>query len=586
MAAPIKFGVGQSVLRKEDDALIRGKGRYTDDMAPQTSLHALVLRSPHAHAKYTIDASRARTLPGVAAILTAEDVGDLGSLPCLFNLEVDPFTGPPYPILAEGEVRHVGDAVAFVVAETVDKACDAIEAIEVNWSPLPAVAGVVNAVKPGAPQVWPDHAGNILFDVPVGDKKATEETFAKAHAVVEITIVNPRVVASFMETRAAVCEYDVKRDHLTLTAGSQGSHRLRDILCQNVLNIPVEKMRVICPDVGGGFGTKLFPYREYALVAFAAKKLGKNVKWAADRSDHFLGDAQGRDNVTHARMALSEDGKFLAMDVDLMADMGAYLSTFGPYIPHGGAGMLPGLYDIQAFHCRVRTVFTNTVPVDAYRGAGRPEAAYVVERLADAAARKLGMTPDAIRRKNFISPKAMPYKTATDKVYDSGDFTAHMKRAMEVADWKEFPKRAKLAKKQGLVRGIGLASYVEVCGSMGSDETAKVALDPNGDVTILIGTQSSGQGHQTAYAQLVAEQFGLAPERVHILQGDTDQIPTGLGTGGSSSIPSGGVCVERATRDLGNKLKEIAAQALEAGIGDLEINDGRVRVAGTDRSIS
>jgi carbon-monoxide dehydrogenase large subunit len=586
MAAPIKFGVGQSVLRKEDDALIRGKGRYTDDHAPQASLHALVLRSPHAHATYTIDVSRARGLPGVALVLTADDVKDLGNLPCLFNFEVNPFTGPPYPILARDEVRHVGDAVAFVVAETLDHARDAIEAIEVNWTPLPAVTGVANAVKPSAPQVWPSHPGNILFDVPIGDKKVADAAFAKAHAVAKISIVNPRVVASFMETRAAICEYDAKRDHLTLTVGSQGSHRLRDILCQNVLNIPVEKMRVICPDVGGGFGTKLFPYREYALLAVASRKLKKTVRWAADRSEHFMGDAQGRDNVTTARMALAEDGKFLAMDVDLMGDMGAYLSTFGPFIPHGGASMLPGLYDIETFHCRVRTVFTHTVPVDAYRGAGRPEAAYVVERLVDAAARKLGMTPEAIRKKNFISPRQMPYKTATDKVYDSGDFAAHMKRAMDVADWKDFPKRARAARKQGLVRGIGMASYVEVCGSMGADENANVRLDPNGDVTILIGTQSSGQGHHTAYAQIVAEQFGLPPERVHIHQGDTDEIATGLGTGGSSSIPTGGVCVERATRELGKKLKELATEALETGVGDLEIAGGVVRVAGTDRSIS
>ena len=585
MAAPIKFGVGQSVLRKEDDALIRGKGRYTDDYAPQAALRCLMLRSPHAHARYTIDASRARALPGVALILTADDVKDLGNLPCLFNLETDPFTGPPYPILAKDEVRHVGDAVAFVVAETIDQARDAIEAIDVNWSPLPAVTGVVNAVKKGAPQVWPDKPGNVLFDVSIGDKAATEAAFAKAHAVAEISIVNPRVVASFLETRAAVCEYDAKRDHLTLTVGSQGSHRLRDILCQNVLNIPTDKMRVICPDVGGGFGTKLFPYREYALMAVAARKLKKAVKWAADRSEHFMGDAQGRDNVTTAKMALAEDGKFLAMDCDLMGDMGAYLSTFGPYIPHGGAGMLPGLYDIQAFHCRVRTIFTNSVPVDAYRGAGRPEAAYVIERLVDACARKLDMTPDAIRRKNFIQPKALPYKTATGKVYDSGDFAAHLKRAMEIAEWKEFPKRAKLAKKHGLIRGIGLASYVEVCGTMG-EETANVRLDLNGDVTVLIGTQSSGQGHQTAYAQIVAEQFGVAPERVHIHQGDTDEIATGLGTGGSASIPSGGVSVERATRELGQKLKELAAQALEASSGDLEISEGVIRIAGTDRSIS
>ncbi|MGC1563987.1 MAG: molybdopterin cofactor-binding domain-containing protein, partial [Bradyrhizobium sp.] len=476
------------------------------------------------------------------------------------------------------------DAVAFVVADTVESARDAIEAIEVNWTPLPAVVGVLNAVKSGAPQVWPQHPGNVLFDVSIGDKQAVEAAFAKAESVAEISVVNPRVVTNFMETRSVVCEYDQKRDHLTLTVGSQGSHRLREILCGMVLKIPQEKMRVICPDVGGGFGTKLFPYREYALVAVAARKLRKSVKWTADRADHFMGDAQGRDNATTARMALAADGKFLGMDVDLIGDMGAYLSTFGPYIPHGGAGMLPGLYDIQAFHCRVRTVFTNTVPVDAYRGAGRPEAAYVVERLVDAAARKLGMTADAIRRKNFIAPRAMPYKTATGKVYDSGDFNAHMKRAMEIAQWKEFPKRAKAAKKQGFVRGIGLASYVEVCGTMG-EETANVRLDSDGDVTVLIGTQSSGQGHQTAYAQIVAEQFGLPSERVHVLQGDTDKIATGLGTGGSSSIPTGGVSVERAIRELGNKLREIAAEVLETSADDLEISEGTIRVAGTDRSI-
>src|ERR1700716_851207 len=585
MAAPIKFGVGQSVLRNEDDALIRGKGRYTDDHSPQPALHALMLRSPHAHAKFTIDVAKARAMPGVATVLTADDVTELGDLPCLFNFEVDPFTGPPYPILAKDEVRHVGDSIAFVVADTIDQARDALEAIEVNWTPLSAVVGLVNAVKKGAPQVWPKHEGNILFDVPIGDKQATHAVFAKAHAVAEVTIVNPRVITNFMETRAAVAEFDAKRDHLTLTIGSQGSHRLREIIGGMVLKMPLEKMRVICPDVGGGFGTKLFPYREYALIAVAARKLRRTVRWTADRSDHFMGDAQGRDNVTTARMALAADGKFLAMDVDLMGDMGAYLSTFGPYIPHGGAGMLPGLYDIQAFHCRVRTVFTNTVPVDAYRGSGRREAPYVVERLVDAAARKLGMTPDAIRRKNFISPKAMPYKTATGKIYDSGDFNAHMKRAMDVADWKEFPKRAKAAKKHGLRRGMGLASYVEVCGTMG-EETANVRLDPNGDVTILIGTQSSGQGHQTAYAQLVSEQFGIAPERIHIHQGDTDQVATGLGTGGSASIPTGGVSVERATRELGKNLREIAAEALETSASDLEFNEATVRIAGTDRSIT
>ncbi|MDR3465394.1 MAG: xanthine dehydrogenase family protein molybdopterin-binding subunit [Xanthobacteraceae bacterium] len=581
----IKFGVGHSVRRKEDDALIRGKGHYTADFNPPGVLHGLVLRSPHAHATFTLDASAARALPGVAAILTAEDTADLGGLPCQFNFPDKPFKAPPYAILAQGEVRHVGDAVAFVVAETVEQARDALEAIVVEWRPLADAVVSRKAIAAGAGAVWPDFPENVLFDRSIGDRAATEAAFKSAHAVAEVSLVNPRIVTNYMETRSALCQYDAATDRLTLTTGSQGSHRLRDILCQNVLKIPTAKMRVICPDVGGGFGTKLFPYREYALIAVAARRLRRGVKWVAERADHFIGDAQGRDNVTTARMALAEDGRFLAMDVDLVADMGAYLSTFGPYVPFGGAGMLPGLYDIGAFHCRVRTVFTHSVPVDAYRGAGRPEAAYVVERLVDAAARKLGMTPDAIRRKNFIAPRAMPFTTATGKVYDSGDFAGHLKRAMEIAEWKDFPKRARAARKQGLVRGIGLATYVEVCGTMG-EETAEVRLDPTGDVTVLIGTQSSGQGHQTAYAQLVAEQFGLAPDRVHVVQGDTDLIATGLGTGGSSSIPSGGVSVERATRKLGESLKQLAAEALEAGSGDLEISDGTIRIAGTDRVVS
>ncbi|RJF76553.1 xanthine dehydrogenase family protein molybdopterin-binding subunit [Rhodopseudomonas palustris] len=583
--APTKFGVGQSVMRKEDDPLIRGKGSYTDDYAPQASAHALVLRSPHAHATFTLDAAAARQLPGVLAILTAEDVKDLGGLPCLFNLPDKPFVGPDYPILAGDEIRHVGDAVAFVVADTLAHARDAIEAIAVEWTPLPAAIGAGNAIKPDAAQVWPQFPGNVLFDASIGDKAAAEAAFAKAHSIAEIRIVNPRIVTNYMETRAAVCEYDAKRDHFTLTIGSQGSHRLRDILCQNVLKIPTDKMRVICPDVGGGFGTKLFPYREYALLAVAAKRIGKPIRWTADRSDHFVGDSQGRDNITVARMALAEDGKFLGMDVDLIGDLGGYLSTFGPYIPYGGAGMLPGLYDIKAFHCRIRTVFTHTVPVDAYRGAGRPEAAYVIERLVDACARKLGMSPDAVRRKNFIAPRALPYTTATGKVYDSGDFAAHLRRAMEIGGWKDFSKRVKTAKKHGLVRGIGLASYVEVCGTMG-EETAKVVLDADGDITVLIGSQSSGQGHQTAYAQIVAEQFGMAPERVRVIQGDTDKIATGLGTGGSASIPSGGVSVQRATQKLGEQLRELAADALETSAADLEIADGIIRIAGTDRTIS
>ncbi len=344
----------------------------------------------------------------------------------------------------------------------------------IDWQPQPSVTGVNAAVKQGAPLVWQDHPGNVLFDKALGDKAKVDAIFAKAHAIAEVNIVNQRLITNYMETRGVVVEYDAKRDHITVTLGSQGSHRQRDVLCQ-ILKLPPEKVRVITPDVGGGFGTKIFPYREYFLAAFAARKLKKNVKWVADRADHFLGDAHGRDNVTHARMALDADGKFLAMDVDMLADMGAYLSMFGPYIPYGGAGMLPGVYDIPAFHCRVRAIFTNSVPVDAYRGAGRPEAAYVIERLVDACARKLDMTPDAVRKKNFIPPKAMPYTTATGKVYDSGEFAAHLKIAQDNIDWKGFAKRAKEAKKKGFVRGIGMASYVEICGVVGPETADRQA---------------------------------------------------------------------------------------------------------------
>ncbi len=371
--APVKFGVGQSVLRKEDDALIRGKGRYTDDYAPSSALHALVLRSPHAHAAFRIDASRARGLPGVAAILTADDVKDLGGLPCLFNLPDDPFTPPPYTILARDVVRHVGDAVAFVVADTVAHARDAIEAIEVEWTPQPAVASLRDAVKDGAPQVWPDHPGNVLYEAHLGDRAATEAAFAKAHAVAEISIVNPRIVTNYMETRAVVCEYRRRARSPDADARQPGQPPAARHPVPERVKIPVEKMRVICPDVGGGFGTKLFPYREYALAAVAARKLRKTVKWAADRADHFVGDAQGRDNVHTARMALAEDGRFLGMHVDLMGNMGAYLSTFGPYIPHGGAACCRALRHPGVSLPRPHGVHQHRAG-GCYRGAGRPEA--------------------------------------------------------------------------------------------------------------------------------------------------------------------------------------------------------------------
>jgi carbon-monoxide dehydrogenase large subunit len=351
------------------------------------------------------------------------------------------------------------------------------------------------------------------------------------------------------------------------------------------LRIAPGEMRVVTPDVGGGFGTKAFCYREYALAALAARRLARPVKWIADRNEHFLGDAQGRDNITSARLGLDRDGHFIALEVDLVADMGAYLSCYAPFIPFLGAGMSPGLYDIAACHVRVRGAYTHTVPVDAYRGAGRPEASYVIERLVDVAAREIGIAPDVLRRRNFIKPAAMPYLTATGKAYDSGDFESHLARAQDIGDWGGFDGRLAAARARGCLRGIGIATYIEACGS-GGPETAIARLDPDGGITVLIGTQSTGQGHHTAYAQLIAERLRLAPAHVRVIQGDTDLVATGTGTGGSNSIPCGGPSVAGAADRLADRLEALAGNVLEASAGDLEFADGTVRVVGTDRAIS
>jgi carbon-monoxide dehydrogenase large subunit len=582
--APVKFGFGQAVTRKEDDPLLRGAGRYVADAVPAGALHAVVLRSPHAHARFRLmDIGKVRAMPGVRLVLTAEDIADLGNLPCEAAIPDVPMKVPPYPVLARDIVRHVGDAIAFVVADTVALAKDAAESISIDWQPLPHVIGARAALERGAAQVWPDSPGNLAFEAAVGDANATREAFARAAHVVEIDLVNQRLVTNYMDTRGVIAEYDGER--YTLTLGSQGSHVIRDILCNRVLKIPPGEMRVITPDVGGGFGTKLFPFREYPLAAVAAKRLRKPVVWISDRSEHFLGDTQGRDNLTTARLALDDKGRFLALELDIVADMGAYLSCYAPYIPWLGVGMAPGAYDIPVCFVRLRGAYTNTVPVDAYRGAGRPEAAYVIERLVDAAAHDLGVAPDTLRKRNFIRPKAMPYATATGKIYDSGDFAAHMTRAQEIADWDGFNKRAAASKRAGKLRGIGLASYIEACGSNGP-ETAVARLDKDGGVTVLIGSQSSGQGHATAYAQIVAGHLGLPPDKVRTLQGDTDVVASGVGTGGSSSIPVGGAALESATRKLADNIKRLAADALEAAAGDMEIDAGTVRVAGTDRVVS
>jgi aerobic carbon-monoxide dehydrogenase large subunit len=580
----MKFGFGQPLTRKEDDTLLRGAGRYVADVAPEATLHAVVVRSPHAHARFRIgDLGRVRAMPGVRLVLTAADIGHLGPLPTPGVLTDVEIKIPPHPILARDVARYVGDSVAFIVADTLAAAKDAWEAVEIDWQPLPHVTGAIAALKKGAAQVWPDRPGNLAFEVAVGDAAATKDAFAKAAKVVELTIVNQRLVTNYLDTRGVVAEFDGNR--YTLTLSSQGSHIIRDIIAGDVMKLPPEKMRVITPDVGGGFGTKLFPYREYALAAVAAERLRKPVKWVCERSEHFLADSHGRDNISTARLAVDDKGRFLALELDIVADMGAYLSAYAPYIPWLGVGMATGPYDIPVAHVRLRSVYTNTVPVDAYRGAGRPEASYLIERAVDAVAHDLDIAPDALRRRNLIKPKALPYKTPTGKVYDSGDFAGTLARAQELADWDGFNKRAARSRREGRLRGIGIATYVEACGNNGP-ETAALTLDRDGGVTLLIGSQSTGQGHATSYAQLISERLGLPPERVRMVQGDTDRIKSGAGTGGSSSIPVGGVSVDRAAKTLGEQLKDIASNALEASTSDLEIADGAVRVAGTDRAIS
>ena len=585
---PAKFGVGQSVKRVEDIRLVRGRGNYASDAVDKAELKAVFLRSPYGRAKFRIDdVEEARAAPGVQGVYVASDFADLGDLPCLAPVaNADGSNTPlkPYPIMAADETHHVGDIVAMVVADTALQARDAAELISVTWEGLPAVTDMEAALRPDAPLVFTGAPGNVAYDTNIGDKQETDKAFAGAAHTVRIRIVNPRAVANYMEPRSAVGEYDAQSGRFLLNAGSQGVHILQGLIAK-ILKIGTANLRVVTQDVGGGFGTKNMLYREYPLVLEAARRLGRSVGWLADRSEHFVGDAQGRDNVTTAEMALDSEGRFLALRVDILGNLGGYLSMFAPYIPWLGASMATGCYHIDALHARVRGIYTHTVPVDAYRGAGRPEAAYVLERLVDACAHKLGLAPEELRARNFVKPDQMPYHTHTDRDYDVGDFEGAMRACLKKADQSGFKRRAEDARARGKIRGFGFASYIE-CTAWGEGEEGSVGLERNGDFTVLIGTQSTGQGHETAYAQIVAQYLDVPIERIKVVQGDTDRIPTGNGTGGSRSIPIGAVMVSRASETLAASLKELASDKLEAAVADLEIADGKVRIAGTDRAIS
>lgn len=585
---PPKFGLGAPVRRKEDNALITGHGRYTDDISLEGQLHGYVLRSPVASGSFTIGSlDAARAAPGVHLVLTGADLSHLGPLESASMQKQPDGKRPParaIPILCLDKVHHVGDAVAFIVADSRAEAQDAAELIEIDYDADDAIAVTGDALGPDAPLVWPELGTNRAYHYELGEAAETDAAFADAARTASVRFYNNRLVVNYMEPRSALAEWRADEDRFVLTTGSQGVHSMRRILAQQVFNLPPEKIRVITPDVGGGFGPKTFVYREYPLVMEAARRLARPVKWTSDRTDHFLTDAQGRDNLVEAEMAMDGQGRFLAIRVRFIANMGAYISQYGAYIPYLGSTMSTGVYDIPTLHVSIDGVYTNTCPVDAYRGAGRPEAAFMLEKLVDACAREMGLGLDEIRRRNFIAPEAFPYMTPTGRHYDVGEFEGHLDRACDNADWAGFQVRLDQAREAGRLRGIGLATYIEACAFSGS-EPAHVQLNPDGSATIFIGTQSNGQGHATAYAQLVAEKLDLDLSRISVHQGDTDMLATGGGTGGSRSIPLGGVSAARAGEDLADKIRRIAAQELEASEADIELVNGEARIVGTDRSI-
>ncbi|MEW5424490.1 xanthine dehydrogenase family protein molybdopterin-binding subunit [Amorphus sp. 3PC139-8] len=589
MSAP-KFGIGASARRMEDKAFVTGHGHYIADYQPEGALFAFVVRSPIAAGTFRITGGldEVRAAPGVRLVMTHADIAHLGPLPCKgVGAQVDGSETrvPARPILCQDRVRFVGDPVAFIVADSQDAAEDAAELLEIEWEAEPATTDPAHTLEGGKPLVWPEFGSNLAFTYGHGDQAATDAAFAKAEKVAELEIVNNRLVTNYMETRGCVAEYDTASERYTLTVVSQGGHSMKRILAGDVFGIDPERIHVVTPDVGGGFGTKIFLYPEYPLSMVAAEKLGQPVKWISTRGEAFLSDSQGRDNVTKAAVAIDADGRFLGLKVNLIANMGAYLHQFGPFVPRIGTTMSPGVYDIPAAHVTVQGVYTNTVPIDAYRGAGRPEAAYVIERLVEEAARVTGLASDEIRRRNFIAPETMPYTTPTGHTYDSGEFAGHLDRALEVADWAGFEGRVQESAARGKLRGIGLTTYIEACAFPGG-ETASVELGDDGLVTLLIGTQSNGQGHATAYGQVIADKLGIDFERIRVIQGDTDRVKTGGGTGGSRSIPIGLPSVNVASTELAEKIKAIAADHLEVGTADLELVDGSVRIVGTDRAMS
>jgi aerobic carbon-monoxide dehydrogenase large subunit len=591
--------IGQAVRRKEDLRFLTGAGQYTDDVSPPHHTHAYFLRSPHAHAKIRkVDLARAKAAPGVVAIFTGDDLTGVNGLPCgwlITGTDGKPMNEPPHPVLAQGKVRHVGDPVAMIVAETPHQAKDAAELIDVDYEVLPAAVNCVEALKPGAPQIHEQAPGNKCYTWALGDKAAVDAAFAKAAHVAKVDIVNNRLIPNAIEPRAAVASYSRGDDAYTLYVASQNPHVERLLMTAFVLGLPETKVRVIAPDVGGGFGSKIYLYAEETAMVWASKKVNRPIKWTCERSEAFVSDAHGRDHVTHAELACDANGKFLAMRVTTTANMGAYLSTFASCIPTIlYATLLAGQYTTPAIYCEVTASFTNTVPVDAYRGAGRPEATFVVERLVHQAGVDLGIAQDEIRRRNFI--RTFPYATPVALTYDIGNYDQTLDEAMKIADVAGFAARKAASAQRGKLRGLGYSSYIEACGLAPSNvagalgaraglfEAGQVRVHPTGGVTIFTGSHSHGQGHETTFAQIVAGRLGIDIGNVEVVHGDTGRIPFGMGTYGSRSLSVGGTAIVKALDKVIAKGRKIAAHLLEAAEADIEFKDGKFTVAGTDRS--
>ena len=586
------FGIGQPVRRSEDIRFLTGAGRFLDDITLDGMAHGLVLRSPHAHARIgKIDTTAAQATPGVLAVFTgadwlAEGLGDVPSRTAATNRDGSPVPVPPRPGLVRDRVRFVGDAVAFIVAETIAAARDAAELIEIDYEPLPVVTDAKAALEPGAPLVWDDVPGNLCVDYEAGDEAAVDAAFAKAERTVSLDLVNNRVTAVPLETRGAIGQYDGETEAFTLISSTQNVHVNRNQIAESILGIPAEKLRHVAYDVGGGFGAKNALYPEHALVLFAARRVGRPVKWVNDRGESFVSDTHGRDQQSRVELALDKDCRFLALRVTSVGNTGAYTSSVGPFTPTGGTARTQGgSYRIPALYFRSRAAFTNTVPIEPYRGAGRPEATYQIERVIDVAAAELGIDAVELRRRNLIRREDLPYRTGIGLEIDSGDFETVLDRCLELADPAGFPQRAAAARALGRRRGFGVALYLGLTGG-GAKEYAALRCAKDGSITVSVGSQSTGTGHETVLTQIVAARLGLPAERITYGQADTDLTPLGGGHGGSRVLEIGGSAVSVAADEVLAKAKLIASYLLKAAVADVSFAGGSFSVAGADRSVT